>query len=65
MKDRAGNNLVIGDAVLYLQAGRSTSWLSWGIVEDFTPKMVVIRDNNKFNDVFRRPPSSVVKPFKE
>lgn len=65
MKDRAGNHLEVGDGVLYLQAGRSTSWLSWGIVEGFTPKMVVIRDTNKFNDVFRRTPSSVVKPFKE
>lgn len=65
MKDRAGNNLVVGDAVLYLVPGRSNSWLSWGIVEGFTPKMVVIRDTNKFTSVFRRDPNSVVKPYKE
>jgi len=65
MKDRAGNNLVAGDSVLYLQNGRSTSWLVWGIVEGFTPKMVTIRDANQFDLIVRRNPSAVVKPFKE
>lgn len=65
MKDRAGNNLIPGDSVLYLKKGTSSSYLVWGIVEGFTSKMIIIRDANKFNEIVRRNPHTVVKPFKE
>lgn len=66
MKDRAGNNLSVGDKVLYLQAGTSTSRLVWGTIDSFTPKMVVFAVQESWGtEKIRRLPSSVVKPFRE
>lgn len=65
MKDRAGNELKVGDRVLYLVPGRSTSWLEWGMVESFTPKKVRIQPDKKRSwttEPVLREPSSVVKP---
>lgn len=60
MRDRAGNELAVGDRVLYLEPGRSTSRLVWGVIIRFTPEMVVFED--KFG-YLRRHPASVVKPY--
>lgn len=67
MKDRAGTELVEGDRVLYLNPGTSTSFLVWGTVVGFTPKMVRIEPEKKriLENTVVRLPSSVVKPFKE
>jgi hypothetical protein len=64
MKDRAGNELEVGDHVLYLNPGTSTSWLVWGTVDSFTPKMVrLVPDKKGFlQDTLLRDPRSVVKP---
>ena len=65
MNDRAGTQLDIGDHVLYLEPGTSTSRLVWGTVEGFTPKMVrLVPDKKGFlQDTVLRHPSSVVFPF--
>lgn len=65
MKDRAGNNLTVGDAIMYLQNGRFSSWLVWGIVEGFTTKTITIRDADKWGLIVHRHPSAVIKPYKE
>ncbi len=67
MKDRAGNELTIGDRVLYLKPGTSSSWLVWGTVEGFTPKKVRVKPDGTgvLNEPVLREPRSVVKPFKE
>lgn len=66
MKDRAGNELNIGDRVLYLEPGRSTSRLVWGTIDSFTPQMVVFGVQKSWGlEKVRRHPESVVKPFKE
>lgn len=65
MKDRAGNELKVGDRVLFLVAGRSNSRLEWGSVAGFTRKMVEIEFNTGYSmDTFRRHPASVVLPAK-
>lgn len=61
MRDRAGNELQIGDEVLYLEPGRSTSRLVWGVIVNFTPQMIVVKNRN---NECRRHPSSVIKPFR-
>lgn len=62
MKDRAGNDLYLGDHVLFLDVGKNTTTLSWGLVTHFTPKMVglVTGPNSK---KITRYPESIVKPF--
>ena len=67
MKDRAGNELTVGDKVLYLVAGTSNSRLEWGVVDSFTPKKVRINPDRKsvLHDTVLREPGSVVKPFRE
>lgn len=66
MQDRAGNELQIGDKVLFLVPGTSTSWLEWGEVVRFTPKMVEVKYTQHGREhVSLRSNASVVKPFKE
>lgn len=65
MKDRAGNELTIGDKVLYLVPGTSSSWLEWGEVDSFTPKKVRVSFINPYTrkrDTVLRDPRSVVIP---
>lgn len=64
MKDRAGNELNVGDRVLYLQNGTSTSWLVWGTIDSFTPKLVrIIPEKKRFlEDTTLKEPKSVVIP---
>lgn len=62
MKDRAGNELTIGDKVLYLIPGTSSSWLGWGTVYGFTPKRVWITpwDKDVDHNILREPRSVVI-----
>lgn len=62
MKDRSGNHIMLGDKVLYLTAGTSTSWLVWGTVTGFTPQMVVIQPRDNGRPV-RKHPRGVVRPI--
>lgn len=61
MNDSAGNKLEIGDEVLYLEPRRSTSVLVWGVVEGFTPQMIILKTRS--GGRVRRIRKSVVKPF--
>lgn len=74
MKDFAGNELEVGDRVICLTAGRSTSWMIWGEVIGFTPQKVRIEyvsQNYTSTDgrhvfvksVTLRDPSGVVLPL--
>jgi len=65
MKDRAGNELQVGDRVLTLEPGRSSSWLSWATVVGFTDKMVRVKFDKAILGTTVRNQASVVKPFKE
>lgn len=65
MKDRAGNELNIGDRVLYLEstANKKTSFLVWGTIDKFTEHMVVFRVDTPWGIKDRRvTPDRVVKP---
>lgn len=65
LNDRAGNELAVGEKVLFLKPGTSTSWLIWGDVLGFTPKMIRIlyRERGHAYTCLRNP-ESVVKPFR-
>ncbi len=66
MKDRAGNELAVGDRVLYLEPGRSSSYLVWGTIDRFTAQRVVFVVEKSWGSRDRTvPPDRVVKPFKE
>jgi hypothetical protein len=64
MKDRAGNELTVGDRVLYLVPGTSNSRLEWGTVAGFTKKMVEVEVETRWGlETVRRMPASVVLPW--
>lgn len=66
MKDFAGNELKVGDKVVYLESGRNTTHLEWGTIDRFTPQMVVFEVERSYGTRTRRcPPDRIVKPFKE
>lgn len=73
MKDFAGNELEIGQKVICLKAGSSTSWMVWGEVIGFTPQKVRINarrtvtysDNSVrvYDNISLREPKNVVIPM--
>jgi hypothetical protein len=42
MKDFNGNELSVGDQVVFIRKTRTSSWLEKGSIEKITPKMVFV-----------------------
>jgi hypothetical protein len=68
MKDFAGNELEVGQKVICLTAGRSTSWMIWGTVVGFTPQKVKLEIKPSWvssgqTELVRRDPKNVVIPM--
>lgn len=64
MKDFAGNKLEVGQKVICLTAGRSTSWMIWGTVVGFTPKKVRLEIKCSWGiDQTLREPGNLVLPM--
>ena len=62
MDDFIGNNLKIGDNVVYISHGRTSSNLVMGVVEGFTPKKIYVHG---MYGVVLKEPSKVVKYMKD
>lgn len=73
MKDFAGNELKVGQQVICLTRGASSSWMIWGEIIGFTPQKVRIKHTERYRtdtgylveneDIFLRDPDNVVIPL--
>lgn len=67
MIDRAGNELKVGDAVLYIQTKENDRvGLEWAHITKFTPQMVeILPINHPVRGHRKCRPERLVKPFRE